>query len=91
MLVNAVVLLVMGECSFVRSLRLVEVTLLLEEHANFYQGVNFALHSKVASKDTVLEVADSLVDLVCLSKDYAKLIQDVRLLVEVRGHLKDGD
>lgn len=91
MLVNTVVLLVMGQCSFVGALRLVEVTLLFKQHANFDEGVNFALHGEVAGQDTVLEVADSLVNLVCLCKDYSKLVKHVRFLVEIRGHLEYGN
>ena len=91
MLVNTVVLLVMGQCSFVGTLRLVEVTLLFEKHANFDEGVNFALHCKVARQDAVLEVADSLVDLVCFCEDYSQFVKHVRFLIEVRGHLEHGN
>jgi len=70
-LIYAVVLFIVRKGSFVGSLRLVEVTLLLEKHSDFNQRVNFALHCEVASENAVLEVTNSLVDLVCLCKDYS--------------------
>lgn len=67
MLIDAVILLVVRKGSFVGSLRLAKVTLLLEKHSDFNQCINFALHCKVACENAVLEVAYGLVNLVCLS------------------------
>ena len=38
-----------------------------------------------------MEVADGLLNLVCLSEDHSELVQDFALLVEVRGHFEDSD
>jgi len=91
MLVDPVLLLVVGESSFVRPLRLHEVPLLFVEKSNLEKGVHLALQRERGGQDGVLEVADGVVNLVRLRKDGSNLEQHFTLLVEVRRHFQHRD
>ena len=82
-LIDAHVLLVEGEGRLERSLRLLKVFLLLIEEANLDERVHLLLHAEAARQDRVLEEFARLVDLICLRKDSAKLVEHLGFLVEV--------
>ncbi len=70
MLVNAVVLFIVTQRSFIWPLGLHEVILQLEQNAYFQKSINASFHRKVTRKNTVLEVSNRLIELVCFSKNH---------------------
>ena len=91
MLVDFVVVLVANNCCLVLSDGLDEIILLLVEKANLDEGIALSLQRESVGQNRVLEVANGLLDLVGLGEDHSELVEDLTLLVEVRGHLEDGN
>lgn len=91
MLIDFEIALVTCYRGFIFSHSLIEILLFFIEKTNFDQSVGFSFKSKSIGKDRILEIADSLMDLVSLSKNHSELIEDLTLLIEVRRHLKDGN
>jgi hypothetical protein len=85
------VVLVTNKCYLVLSDSLVVVILSLVQQTDFDQGVGLSPGGEGVGQDGVLEVADGLLDLVGLREDHGQLVENLTLLVEVRGHLQDSD
>mmetsp|Transcript_18485 Transcript_18485/g.28364 ORF Transcript_18485/g.28364 Transcript_18485/m.28364 type:complete len:390 (+) Transcript_18485:428-1597(+) len=90
-LVDPVVLLVTEEGSFILTHGLSHVVELLVEQADLDQGVRLAALSEGVRQDRILEVRDGLLHLVGFGEDHSKLEENFTLLIEVGGHLQDGD
>jgi hypothetical protein len=67
------------------------VLLLFKQHTNLDKGISLPLERECAGEDGVLEVADSLLNLVSLGKDHSQLVKYFTLLVEVWRHLENSD
>lgn len=91
MLVDLEVALVSDESRLVLAESLVVVSLPLIKKTNLDESVCLPLECKGVGQNRVLEVADCLLDLVCLCEDHTQLIQDLTLLIEVGAHLQHGD
>lgn len=63
---------------------MLEVFLLLIEQADLNQRIDLLLDREGASKNGILEELCSLVDLIGLCEDGTKLVEHLRLLIEVR-------
>ena len=74
--------LVAALCSWVVLLDFIEKT-------DLQESVDLAFDSEGTGHDRVLEIGDSLVDLVSFSEDCTKLEENFTLLIEVGWHLKD--
>lgn len=90
MLEDLKVILVSNQSDLVLSDGLVEIILGLIEQTYFDQSISLSPCGEGVCQNGILEVADSLLDLVGLGKDHSKLVQDFTLLVEVGGHLQDS-
>lgn len=71
MLIDFEVTLVTCDSSLIFSHGLIEILLFFIEKTNFDQSISFSFKRKSVGKDRVLEIADSLLDLIGLSKNHS--------------------
>jgi len=71
MLINLEVAFIVVDSCFILFHSLVKVTLLFIKETNLDQCVGLSLQSESVCQDRVLEIADSLLNLVSFSKDHA--------------------
>lgn len=90
-LIDLEVAFIMVERGLIRPLSLLIVSHIFVQDAYLEESVNFSLHSESVSENWILEIANGLINLVCLGKYYTKFVEDLTLLVEIRWHLKDSD
>jgi hypothetical protein len=86
-LVDLEVVFIANDSSFVLVHSLVVVLHFLVQQTNLDQSVSLPLQRESVGQNGVLEVANSLLDLVGFRKDHAKFVEDLALLVEVGRHL----
>jgi len=70
-LIDFEVLVIMIQSSLIGPLGLSKVFVFFIKKSNLEKGINLSFHSEGVGEDGVLEVADSLVDLVGLRKDHS--------------------
>ena len=83
-LIDLEVSFIMVESGFIRPLSLLIVSHIFVQDAYLKQSVYFSLYSESVSEDRILEIANGLINLVCLGKYYTKFVEDLTLLVEIR-------
>lgn len=91
MLVDSAVLVVLGKSCLVRSLGVGVIPFLFIEKSDFQECVDLPLLAERARHYRTLEVVDGLLNLVGLCEDRTKLVEHLRLLVEVGRHLENRD
>jgi hypothetical protein len=69
-LIDLEVSFIMVECGFIRPLSLLIVSHIFVQDAYLEESVYFSLYSKSVSEDWILEIANGLINLVCLGKYY---------------------
>ena len=91
MLIEFVISSVFDERQLVLSVGHVILVLVLIEQTNLDNSISLALLSECVRVYRVLEVLASMLQLICLRKDHAELVEHFRLLVELRAHFQHGD
>lgn len=83
MLEDLEVVFISNNSCFVLPNGLHEIILFFIQKTNFNKCVALSLKCESISQDRVLEIADSLLDLIGLCEDHSKLVEYFTLLVEV--------
>ena len=91
MLEDLEVVFISNDSCFVLPNGLHEIILFFIKKTNFNKCVTLSLKCESISQDRVLEIADSLLDLIGLCEDHSKLVEYLTLLVEVWRHFENGN
>lgn len=91
MKVNFIVGFICDSGSFILSHSLSEIFEVLVEHTHLDKCISLPFQSKCVRQDWVLEVTDSLLNLIGLGKYHSKLVKNLTLLVKVWWHLQNSD